>query len=103
MGKLFPKLQKISGNFAQENKEWEKLAYLFTIREVNSIELFLISCCKVPFLANILIFIGGDFTNGDGTGGESIYGKKFEDENFKIKHFIGALSMANSGKNTNGS
>lgn len=46
---------------------------------------------------------GGDITKGNGTGGVSIYGPTFPDENFAIPHFEYCVSMANRGKNTNGS
>ena len=60
--------------------------------------------CVIHRLIKGFMLQTGDYEKSNGTGGASVYGKKFPDENFNIKHTKrGLLSMANSGPDTNGS
>merc|ERR1712130_644588 len=94
VGKIIMELLK-----RRDSKDCRELPRSLHRREGIWIQGILFPPCHPQLLCQ-----GGDFTAGNGTGGKSIYGNKFEDENFSLKHTgPGILSMANAGPNTNGS
>lgn len=110
-----PKNPRVFLSVAKDGKNIGKLTFELYVNHNPKTANNFLSLCKgdksltyknSPFHRVIPKFMaqGGDITNGNGTGGMSIYGRNFADENMTVKHLQrGMLSMANSGKNTNGS
>ncbi|CAG9782739.1 unnamed protein product [Diatraea saccharalis] len=101
-GETLPINKENEENSSQENTQTEKTAIPAKPAEKRNPQVYFDISVGKQEIGRMCQ--GGDFTNNNGTGGKSIYGRKFDDENFTLKHTSpGILSMANSGPNTNGS